>query len=507
MKAFLMYRDRDFDLDQELPASAEAVTQDLELDTLFAAMAGGNHFLFEVAQVGLLSSLADPAEITYRQGVLRDALEHPSVIREIYDLALEAIRRRKGDYLSRYGRSPGSVLSGSLRAMEAMMEVLRELRRIADRHADEFRSDGFVTLFETLSTELDDEYFQIVDDHLHELQFQGGIPISAELGRGNSGTRYLLHRHRKGSWTERLRFMDRSSRTYTVADRDEAGLRALGELRDRGVNLAANALAQSADHIASFFNMLATELAFYLGCLNLHQRINEIGEQVAFPVPTEGRPEISAKGLYDICLSLTVEDRVVGNDVQADGKSLVMITGANQGGKSTFLRSVGLAQLMMQAGMFVAANSLRADVRNGTFTHFRREEDADMESGKLDEELARMSEIVDQLNPSSLLLCNEAFASTNEREGSEIARQIVRALLEQGVKVCFVTHMFDLAHGFYSQNGTGALFLRAEREGDGSRTFRLSEGEPLPTSHAADVYRDVFGVSPDGKHTSERSRS
>ena len=496
MKAFLMYRDRDFDLEKELPASAEALIQDLELETLFAAMAAGDDFLFQVARVGLLSSLSDPTEITYRQGVLRDALEHPSVVREIYKLALEAIRRRRGDFLGMYGRSPGSVLSGSLRAMEAMLEVLRDLKQIADRHAEEFRSDGFVTLFETLSSELDDEYFQTVEDHLHELQFQAGIPISAELGRGNSGTRYVLHRHRKGRWTERLRFMDRSSLTYTVADRDEAGSRALGELRDRGVNLAANALAQSADHIASFFNMLATELAFYLGCLNLHERINEIGEPVAFPVPTDGRPELSAKGLYDICLTLTVQDRVVGNDVEADGKSLVMITGANQGGKSTFLRSVGLAQLMMQAGMFVPADSFRADVREGTFTHFRREEDTEMESGKLDEELARMSEIVERLGPRSLLLCNESFSSTNEREGSEIARQIVRALLEQGVKVCFVTHMFDLSHGFYSQNGTGALFLRAEREADGSRTFRLKEGEPLPTSHAEDVYRDVFGVSP-----------
>ena len=68
-----------------------------------------------------------------------------------------------------------------------------------------------------------------------------------------------------------------------------------------------------------------------------------------------------------------------------------MITGANQGGKSTFLRSVGVAQLMMQTGMFVAAQAFSADVRDHVFTHFKREEDAAMESGKLDEELARMS--------------------------------------------------------------------------------------------------------------------
>jgi DNA mismatch repair ATPase MutS len=54
------------------------------------------------------------------------------------------------------------------------------------------------------------------------------------------------------------------------------------------------------------------------------------------------------------------------------------------------------------------------------FTHYKREEDATMTSGKFDEELSRMSEIADEIRPRSLLLCNESFASTNEREGAEI---------------------------------------------------------------------------------------
>jgi len=103
-----------------------------------------------------------------------------------------------------------------------------------------------------------------------------------------------------------------------------------------------------------------------------------------------------------------------------------------------------------------------------------------------------MSFIIDHLTPGSILLLNESFASTNEREGSEIARQIVRALVEAGVKVLYVTHMFDLAQGFYLQELPAALFLRAERHADGQRTFRLVEGEPLPTSYGEDVYRRIF---------------
>ena len=104
-----------------------------------------------------------------------------------------------------------------------------------------------------------------------------------------------------------------------------------------------------------------------------------------------------------------------------------------------------------------------------------------------------MSEIVDRIRPHSVLLCNESFASTNEREGSEIARQVLRAMLEERVRVLFVTHMHDLAHGFHAQSLDSALFLRAERVPDGRRTFKLLEGEPLPTSHGEDSYRRIFG--------------
>ena len=301
---------------------------------------------------------------------------------------------------------------------------------------------------------------------------------------------------------ERLFARRRSGYSFEIPARDESGFRALTEIRGKGINLVANALAQSTDHILSFFSMVRAELAFYVGCLNLHAQLVEKGETTCFPVP--GGPErraLAARGLYDVSLTFHLEGRVVGNDVDADNKSLVMITGANQGGKSTFLRSLGLAQLMMQSGMFVGAESFSANVCDGVFTHYKREEDPSMKSGKLDEELSRMSAIADRITPDCILLCNESFASTNEREGSEIARQVVRALIEAGIKVIYVTHLFDLAHGFYLQELDTALFLRAERQRDGQRTFRLVEGEPLPTSYGADSYRRIFGAAPDSAPT------
>ena len=157
------------------------------------------------------------------------------------------------------------------------------------------------------------------------------------------------------------------------------------------------------------------------------------------------------------------------------------------------VKFLGYDQLMMQSGMFVGAQSFRASVGAGVFTHYKREEDATMQSGKLDEELRRMSDIADRIAPNCVLLCNESFASTNEREGSEIARQVVRAMLAKQIRVFFVTHLYDLAHSFHAQHLDTALFLRAERAPDGRRTFKVREGEPLPTSHGEDSYRRIFG--------------
>ncbi len=498
-----MFRDRDFDPKGSLPAAATALTQDLGLDTLLDAMAAGDEFLRGVAQTAVLASLAEPAQIGYRQRILADCLEQPAVVRGIYALAVEALERERKIWGWTLNRYPEGLLHRSLDVLQMFLELLRRLRRIADERAPAFGSEGFGRFFRMLAEELDDSYLRTVEDHLSRLRFRGGVLMSAELGAGNKGVRYVLRKPREAaqgllqriqSWVEQIAASEKTSLVYQVADRDEAGLQALADLRSRGVALVAGSLGQSADHILGFFAMLRAELGFYVGCLNLRDRLAEKGEPLAMPEPLPaGEAAFCARGLYDVSLSLSVRERVVGNDVSADRKRLVMITGANRGGKTTFLRSVGQAQLMMQCGLFAPAESFRASVCAGLATHYKREEDAGMRSGKLDEELSRMSTLIDEVRRGSIVLLNESFASTNEREGSEIARQVVRALLEAGIRIFYVTHLYDLAQGLYLADRERALFLRAERLPDGRRTFRLIEGEPLPTSYGVDLYRRIFG--------------
>ena len=499
MKAHLLHHGRDFDLTAALPPGHEDLIQDLELTTLLQAMAAGDKFLYEVSAKVLLASLDDPDAIRYRQRVLADCLAQPEVIRQMYTVAVSALEDKRHRWLGGYGgtyQNASSNLSGAVSYLEAYTTRLLELRRIADDHARNFRSDGLTALFATLQRELDDEYFEEISDHLRQLRFRAGVLISARLDRDNAGTGFVLRApgDARRRWTERLGMGPRTSYSFTLAPRDEAGSQILEDLTSRGINLVANAAGQSADHIGSYFTMLRAELGFYVGCLNLADRLAAKGVPLAVPDPVPPSPlTFSCADLRDTCLELQSADPVVGNDVQGDGKSLVIITGANSGGKSTFLRSVGVAQLMMQCGLFVTAQSYQANVTRGIFTHFIRDEDTGMTSGRLDDELRRMSVIAGRITAGCLMLFNESFAGTNEREGSEIACQIVRGLLDAQIKVFFVTHRYGFADGFRRQHAPATLFLRAERQPDGSRNYKLTVKDPLPTSFGEDLYYRLGG--------------
>ena len=123
-------------------------------------MSRGDEFLFEVARHGILTILRDVEAITYRQRILDDCQQHAAVVREMYDIAVEAVLGSRKVYRGIFSRSPDSVVRWATEALQMFMGHLERLRRIADEHAASFRSDGFTTLFATLSRELGDDYFR-----------------------------------------------------------------------------------------------------------------------------------------------------------------------------------------------------------------------------------------------------------------------------------------------------------------------------------------------------------
>ena len=240
-----------------------------------------------------------------------------------------------------------------------------------------------------------------------------------------------------------------------------------------------------------FFKQLYSQVAFFMGAANLYRRLRRMNVDICFPEVTD-RKDIRFEGLVEMSLAINTLRCPVDNSLNANDKHLLVVTGANQGGKSTYLRSIGIAQVMLQCGMFVPAKSFASGLYSNIFTHFTRREDSAMNSGRLDEELGRMERIVDRLTRDSVLFLNESFATTTEKEGSIIAEDITTALYERGIRVMMVTHLMAFAQSCYAKGLSHAVFLSAERKEDGARTFRMIEQEPELTSYGLDLYDDVL---------------
>lgn len=495
MKAHLMFPSRDFGLQENLASNKDDLVQDMEAQTLFDAMAGGDDFLLKVSSSAVLSGWSnDQQVILYRQAILHDCLARENVIRDLYAITLEPIQLKKSMFLISGGRHPSLMLSDGRRMLEALHGVLKKLYSFAVQEKDNFKSDGLRALCDMLTNQLSPDYLADMKRHLAALHFDNGLLFSARLGNGNTGKDFVprFFVPERWSWLKELLGEKPAHYRFTLDPRDESGSRELSELRDDVLKNIATSTLQASRHVEDFFVMLRTELAFYIGCLNLRKNLEQKHCPVCMPDISDTPCTLRFEDLRDLSLSLTLDKPAVGNDLDAQNTPLVMITGANQGGKSTFLRSLGLSRLMFMAGMFVTAKCYEADLRDGVYTHYRRREDRDLNSGKFDEELHRMDEIVEQLGQRPFLLFNESFAATNEREGSEVARQILLALAQAGGHIIFVTHMYALAESFKNQNEVKACFLRADRDKSGQRSFKILSGDAQTTSFGRDLYSQIF---------------
>lgn len=487
MRAGLMFKDRDFSISAPTVYGRDTLCADFEIKRIIERMAGGDMNIEQAVNSALFNPLTDPQEILYRQSILKDCLEHPVQAREMYALASEAERFQSGMVKGmRTDPQVEDTLSDAVTILKTQLEHLKLVRNLVIKNTADFASEGFKNLARMLREQLPDSFFSAAEAQIKEFRERDGMLVGVSLGANLQGVDYTLLRRK----TELFRRQNNAG-AYVVNNQDAQAVTDLRQRRERAANDCAGPLARAAEGIWHFFVLLSGELAFYAGCLNLYDALTGLGMPTCIPEPL---PAESSKrqwaGLYDISLSLLKNEKVGMNTLQEHDKRLYIITGANQGGKSTFLRSFGQAQLMTQCGMFAAAESFTAPIRLRIFSHFRKEEDSDMNHGKFDEELTRLDRITDRLTKDSLIIFNEAFAATNEREGSEICRQVLRALVESGVEVFTVTHLYSYAVG--ELDNPQAVFLRAERLESGERTFRIVPGEPFVTAFGEDLYRKIF---------------
>lgn len=487
MRVNLLYENRDFEYDMELSRKSEIVIEDLGFNIIFNAMTKNEKFVMDVVKKVIFKHLTEESEITFRQDILKDMMENPDFLFRLYALIKDTLSIYKENRWFYYWNYETSYYD-SLNLLVMLIEQMQKMQDLFLSEKKEFKSKGMTRLRKLFCEDYDKDYLLEVKKTMVYLKEERITYIQASVSDNLYGRDYLLLDYKKQK-KNRLKWF--FAPKFELADRDDRGLSDLNKRRTIAYSPISKTVIATAKELFGFINKLHFELAFYLGCLNLHDEIINRNASVVFPVISSDN---SFKDLKNIGLLLFSNNEVIGSNIKIGDKNPVFITGANQGGKSTFVRSIGQAQIMMQAGIFVTAGQYHYSISKNIFTHFKKEEDREMQNGKLAEELQRMDDIVKQAEPGSMILFNESFSSTNELEGSEIGKQIINALIEKDIAVLYVTHFYYLTDNFINDKQYQSLSLRAEILPDKTRTHRMILANPEASSNGIDLFEKIFAI-------------
>lgn len=258
----------------------------------------------------------------------------------------------------------------------------------------------------------------------------------------------------------------------------------IGNLIERGVQNFCSIIGNINSYILSFCRGLSKQLLFYSAAL----KIVNFCRQSRYPYvfPQFQSETIKAKELYDLGLLIAGDSqkRKIPNNLLEEKDSFYLISGANQGGKTTFLKSIGIAQLFAQNGLPVFAAEYDCPVYENLVSHFPRGEDAALSYGKLAEELTRFHDLLPFIKNKALVLLNESFATTTEKEGCEIALDVLKALSKVRPSLFFVTHNFRLLKSMdeidklLENNVHMRSLVVCKGKSPTDRTYTIIPGEP-----------------------------
>jgi DNA mismatch repair protein MutS len=190
------------------------------------------------------------------------------------------------------------------------------------------------------------------------------------------------------------------------------------------------------------------EIQFYLAYLDYIDPLKSLGLNFCLPTIQKTSKEIHAKGTFDIALAkkLSGERRAaVTNDFSLDGvERIIIVSGPNQGGKTTFARTFGQIHFLGSLGCPVSGEQARLYLFDELFTHFGKEEDQTYQSGKLEDDLLRIRDVLVRATPQSIIIMNEIFSSTTTQDALALGTRVIKKVIELDSLCVIVTFIDEL---------------------------------------------------------------
>ncbi len=229
------------------------------------------------------------------------------------------------------------------------------------------------------------------------------------------------------------------------------------------------------------------ELDFYLTIRELCERASKAGVKQCFPALADV-PRFALRGSYDVTLLLKSADGstpvIVPNDAEFSAdESVWFLTGANGGGKTTYLRAVAVNLILALAGAPVFAASAEVWAFTAVYTHFPADERF-TGSGRLVEEARRADEILSNAGHGVFVFLNETYSGTDNEKGVALTLGAAESLRDRGAFALYVTHFHEVADAGFPMLNT--VINAAD---PALRTFRIVKSSALRSSYALDILR------------------
>jgi len=230
------------------------------------------------------------------------------------------------------------------------------------------------------------------------------------------------------------------------------------------------------------------EIGFLLDATDYFLRLRDAGFPLTYPV-VSAKSEVVLNGIVDASLAkrelrgedVVPNDLLMASEYRDEKLAFYIVTGANGGGKTTFIRACGLAILFFLAGCPVTASSARIRPFEAVYTHFPANESFE-NSGRFVNEANRAEEIIEKTNENTFVLFNETYSGTDEQKSEHYSRRLADTMYERGVFGMFVTHIHSLTG---SRIPTLAAVI--DETDENRRTYKIKRVGATSSSFAEDI--------------------
>lgn len=484
----------------------------------------------------ILKELSNDEEvIRYRQEVLEDFLNIPQ-LGGVFSKILEKLYNNERHVPSMMNDPTSfTALSYRMSALELYEECIINIHKFIENYGERVKSRAVRNMLDYFEDIYKSDNFSEMQDELKKLSEALGVNIRSVIVGINFDEHMIPSSAGIISWSDGYidekqslidRIMYRVARQPAAVVKNE--LHRKHDPKTQHINEIDAALFKEIEEhtkaycgkfnaaLKAYYGMsvnqmfaLESQLAFYNGAVELIKLAEFKGMKMCRPEihPSEER-RFYTEGMFDLCFfrkyiqqnpTEKVNERIITNGCRLDDEGrFYILTGANNGGKTTYLRGAGICQILAQAGLYVPASKAEISPAEHIFTHFPKEEEVGLNTSRFTNEIKQFREIGDYADKYCMLLMNESIQSTTPVECVDIASELLKFFAKKGVRGIFATHLTDLAYKAEKLgDGTDVKFVSMVMGVDEETeecSYKISKSLPMERSYAHVIFRR-YGVS------------